>query len=352
MIDGPVYVQRIAAVLIESSVILVVGMAVAVLLLRGLVAVQQALQRRQLRRFRPLVDAALRGDPAALQQLAAIPIRHRLLIGRLLIEPLIDDRDPGRIASTRDIVRALSLIPVADGYLNSRLWWRRALALRAIGLIQATERTAALVAALDDPHPDVRAAALDALTDLRDPASIPAVVVRLHDRSLHRGRCAAALAALGSECEPFLADMASIDETHRFNYARALAICGTARSRPLLAEWTHDRRPDVCAAAFEGLAHVGLDEDAARLAIDALEREEVPVRAMAALALRGWRGPGDGAIRLARLLDDEWPVAVNAARSLRSMGLEGAVVLETCGARPGLAGELARQMLWQQDVRC
>src|SRR4029078_4553404 len=104
-------------------------------------------------------------DRAACHQRAAIRVRHCMLIGRLLIEPLIDDRDPGRIASTRDIVRALSLIPVADGYLNSRLWWRRALAPARGGVSQATERTAALVAALDDPHPDVRAAALDALTD-------------------------------------------------------------------------------------------------------------------------------------------------------------------------------------------
>jgi hypothetical protein len=111
--------------------------------------------------------------------------------------------------------------------------------------------------------------------------------------------------------------MASIDETHRFNYARALAICGTARSRPLLAEWTHDRRPDVCAAAFEGLAHVGLDEDAVRLAIDALDRE--------ALAF------GISVTLMAVLLSDMATRRYMRGRDLAL--LVAVVVLEHCGYR-------------------
>ena len=87
----------------------------------------------------------------------------------------------------------MSLFPIADRYLRSRLWWRRARALRALGLIQATDHTPQLVAALDDPHPDVRAAALDGLTDMHDLTALKAIVVRVHDTSLHRGRRGAAL---------------------------------------------------------------------------------------------------------------------------------------------------------------
>ena len=72
-----------------------------------------------------------------------------------------------------------------------------------------------------------------------------------------------------------------------------------------------------------------------------------PVRAMAAHALRGWQGPGDAPARLARHLDDTWAVAVQAARTLRSMGPAGVLELQAHASSPHLAGLLARQMLWQ-----
>ena len=256
-------------------------------------------------------------------ELLASPARHRLALAWLLIEPLIEDRDPERIARTRAIAQAMSVFELADRYLRSWLWWRRALALRALGLIQARDHTAQLVAALDDSHPDVRAAALDGLADMHDPAALPAIVVRLHDTSLHRGRRGAALKAFGSACEPFLLEMSEVDPANRLNYIHALAICGTARSRPVLCRWTRDPRIEVRAAAFEALAYVGLDDDAARVAIEGLESDDPPVRAMAAYALRGWQGPGDAAARLAPHLDDTWAVAVRAARTLQSMGPAG-----------------------------
>ena len=224
-----------------------------------------------------------------------------------------------------------------------------ALALRALGLTQVRGRTAAIINALDDPHPDVRAAALDALTDLKDPASLQAIVVRLHDASLHRGRRAAALEAFGRECEPFLLDLAAVDPTHRVNYARALALCGTTQSRPTLSVWAADANPHVRAAAFEALAHVGLDADAARLAIDALNRDEPAVRVMAARALGGWTGAGDAVPSLIRRLDDAWVVAVRAAESLRSIRPAGLAALTVCASRADLAGLLARQMLWEEQ---
>jgi HEAT repeat protein len=226
------------------------------------------------------------------------------------------------------------------------MWWRRALALRALGLLQARDHTAQIIAALDDTHPDVRAAALDALTDEQDPAALQAVVVRLHDMSLHRGRRGAALKAFGSDCEPFLLEWSEVDPENRLDYIHALAICGTARSRPALCRWTRDPRVLVRATAFEALAYVGLDDDAARVAIEGLESDEPSVRAMAAYALRGWQGPGDAAARLAPHLDDEWAVAVSAARTLQSMGPAGSVELQARSTRQDLGGLLARQMLW------
>ena len=347
MTDLLVEFERLSPQLVWMAVVTAVTMAAAVVVERAAFGVQQALSRHVTGRYRPLVDRALAGDETARGELLRSPARHRLAQARLLIEPLIEDRDPERIARTRAIAQSLSLFPIADRYLRSWLWWRRALALRALGLAQATEHTPQLIAALDDPHPDVRAAALDGLADMHDLTALQAIIVRVHDISLHRGRRGAAIKSFGSDCEPFLLEMSVVDSANRLNYIHALAICGTARSRPVLCRWTRDTRTDVRATAFEALAYVGLDDEAARVAIEGLESDDPQVRAMAAYALRGWQGPGDAAARLVKHLDDTWAVAVRAARSLRSMGPAGVAELQACASRPDLGGLLARQMLWQ-----
>jgi HEAT repeat protein len=327
-------------------------MLLAVILERAGFAAAAWHQRRIDRRYAGLVRRALGGEDEAIRALVASPKRHRLALAWLLVAPLIDDRDAARIAQTRVITQALSLVPMADRYLRSLWWWKRALGLRALGLTQVRDRTAVIIAALDDSHPDVRAAALDALTDLQDPASLQAIVVRLHDASLHRGRRAAALAAFGRQCEPFLLELAAVDPAHRVNYARALAICGSEQARATLCQWATDSSGVVCAAAFEALAHVGLDAGAARLAVQALDHDDASVRAMAARALQGWAAEADVIASLARRLDDTWLVAVQAAESLRSMRPAGLATLTAVAERPDLAGVLARQMLWEEQQQC
>ena len=343
---------RFATVVLWTSVAVAGAALVAVVSERAAVALIGIRQRRIERRYRPLIQRALAGDDAAAGVLAVSPGRHRPTVARLLVEPLIADRRPARIARTRVIADQLSLVALADRYLRSALWWRRALAMRALGLVQVRERTAAIIAALDDPRSQVRAAALDALTDMRDPAALPALIVRLHDPALHRGRRAAALTAFGSDSEPYLHELAKADVANLVNYARALGMCGTHQSRPVLAGWTRDPRPEVRAAAFGALARLGVDEVSAALAIEALDEDDALVRAMAAYALQGWTGDGNAANQLARHLDDVWPVAIRAARSLRAMGPGGLSELRANASRPDLAGVLARQMLWSGALEC
>jgi HEAT repeat protein len=343
--------DRLAPLMVWSALGFAVAMIAAVVFERALFAWQQRRSRYIAQRYGPLVHRALGGGEVARRQLSASPARHRFAIASLLITPLIEDRDPRRISRTRAIARALSVLPLADRYLSSRLWWRRALALRALGLIQASDHTHQLIAALDDAHPDVRAAALDGLTDMHDPAAVQALVLRLHDTSLHRGRRGAALKAFGSACEPSLLALSEADAAHRLNYTHALAICGSSRSRPVLCRWTRDVRVEVRAAAFEALAYVGLDAEAAGVAVEGLESADPPVRAMAAFALRGWQAPGVAAARLARHLDDTWTVAIRAARTLQTMGEAGRVELQARAAGSDLAGLLARQMLWHPGAR-
>lgn len=332
------------------------GLAVAAVMMAIMIAGRLALlwHERRLRRlnatYGPVIARALDGDAEALDVLVRSPPRYRLELARLLIFPLVDDRSPKRIAATRDIIRTMALIPLADRWLHSHRWWRRIAALQSFGLMQFAQRAPQLVAALDDSNGDVRSAALDALADLHDPATLKAVVVRLHDTTLHRGRRAAALAAFGSQCEGSLLDLAGVDAEHRVNYAKALAICGTARSRPALCEWMADTRAPVRAAALEAIARIGLDDRAASLAIAALDSRDVHERAMAAAALGGWTNPGEAPARLALHLGDQWPVAIRAARTLQSMGPAGWAELQANATRRDAAGALARQMLWETEA--
>ena len=343
--------ERAALWAVGAGAAIAAAMAAAVIVQRLALSADEARARYVKKHYGPLIDRALSRNAAALDALVHSPPRYRRALARLLLFPLVDDRRPHRIAATRTIVRALSLIDVADRWLRSRWWWRRVVALQVFGLIQFGDRAGQIVAALDDPNADVRNAALDALADMHDPATLPAIVVRLHDTSLQRGRRAAALAAFGSQCEGFLIELSRADPIHRLNYAKALGICGTGRSRPTLCAWTADRRPPVRAAALEALARVGLDDHAARAVIAALDSGDVAVRAMAARALRNWTGSGDVAARLAHHLDDEWPVALRAAQTLRSMGGAGRPALEAHAARTDLAGVLARQMLWEAEAQ-
>jgi len=334
------------------AVWLAASATLAVIVERALQGLRQVRQRRLEQRYTPIVRRALVGDAAAERALVGCPRRDRIDVATLLITPLIDDRDSWRITRTREIVTAMSLVAEASRFLDSRLWWRRALALRALGLLQSRDHTGRIVAALDDANIDVRAAALDALADLHDPASLPAVVVRLLDTTLPYGRRVNALSAFGAAAEPLLVELSTLDAAHHVAYARALSVCGTAASRQVLCEWTTDPSFEVRAAAFVALAHVGLDDRCVELAIRALDVDVPVVRAAAARALHGWAGAPDVASHLTRHLDDTWGVAVAAARTLQSMVPAGLEALRGCAPRSDLAGLLARQMLWEAHVAC
>ncbi len=129
--------KSVARLLLWVSVRLALAMTAIVVVERAVSALVRARRVHIEDRYGPLVRRALAGDDAAVGRLVAAPARHRLAVARLLIEPLIDDRDPARIARTRAIVGALSFIPIADRYLRSWLWWRRAVALRALGVLAA-----------------------------------------------------------------------------------------------------------------------------------------------------------------------------------------------------------------------
>ena len=343
-------IDQLAWVALSGGFIVAAVMALFVIGGRVFLAAHQRRLRRLERLYGAVIERALAGDRSALDVLVRSPSRYRLELARLLIFPLVADRNQQRIEATRHILSAMSLVAVADRWLHSRFWWRRVAAVHTFGLLRFADRAAELVAALDDEHKEVRNAALDALADLRDSSTLPAIVVRLQDASLSRGRRAAALAAFGSECEELLLELARVDVENRLHYAKALAISGTARSRPILCEWAADPRPAVRAAALGALGCIGLDDRAAAVVLAALDHGNVEERVAAAAALQGWVG-GDAPPHLAKRLDDAWPVAVRAARTLQSMGDAGQVELAALAAGTDQASVLARQMLWEVETR-
>lgn len=338
--------------LLILSTAIAAGMVLAVIAGRLSFGLSRWKQRRFAQRYAHTIERALQGDQEAIGVLAASPPRHRLPIAEALILPLISDRSPQRLTRTTVVLGAMDVRSEADRLLGSRLWWRRAVALRAFGLLQRRNRTPEIVAALDDENADVRGAALDALADLRDPAALQAIVVRLQDATLHRGRRLDALMAYGAEAESFVMDLASIDPDHRSHYCRALAVCGTVACRPTLYAWTREPSAELRAASLMALSHVGVDAEGAQIAAAALDSEAAEVRAAAAKALNGWNGAFDVTPMLARRLDDEWAVAVRCARSLQSIVPRGAEALLAVSRRQDLAGLLARQMLWELHPPC
>jgi HEAT repeat protein len=343
--------ESAAETLVAVSGALALSLALALVFERGAFAWWNARRSRLARVYRPLLTKALEGDDAARRLLAASPRRHRRLLAELLLFPMHDRRDRTLVDRARAVLDGLSMPALIDRYLESWCWWRRAMALRAAGFLKMRQYTPRLVAALDDGHAEIRAAALDGLADSEDPAALAAVVVRLHDETLHRGRRAAVLAAFGARCEPMLLDLAAVDAANRLLYARALAVTGTGAARPVLSSWIADARPAVRAGALDALGRTGLDAACAGAVVAALEDPEAPVRAAAARALGGAAEPAI-ADRVAAHLTDCWPVCADAARALRRMGAEGRLRLEQASGRDDLAGTLARQMLWEDAAQC
>ena len=118
MSDVIVNADRLASVILWTSAVLALATLVVVALERAAFALTESARLRFQHRYRPLIQRALAGDDDARRQLVDSPVRHRVKLARLLIEPLIADRNPERIVETRAIAEAMSLIPLAVAWLG------------------------------------------------------------------------------------------------------------------------------------------------------------------------------------------------------------------------------------------
>jgi HEAT repeat protein len=315
-------------------------------------AVRELRWRRRQRltaRYRPIVDVITQLGAAAeaLARLRRVPSLHLRIVESLLLAPLHASR--GAIVShVREAAAALGLVDRWIADLGHRRWWRRADGVRALGFVEEPSALPAILRALDDEHGEVRAAAVDAIGRLGDPRSIAALLAHLADGSRsQRARVVDALRSLGPGVTPALVEFGRVRPGCAPLAAEILGLIGTAGAIDPLLEWCVDPRGDVRAAALGALGSLGLDDRSHYFALRALGDADPQARAMAARALG--RGRRDDAVGyLAVRLDDEWLPAAQAAGALRQLGAAGLAALQARAGEENQAGDLARQMLWQQ----
>ena len=327
------------------------GLFVFLLARRGAEELAATRRQRLIVRYRPLIDALLT-TPApedAVARLQQAPPRHRGVIGRLMLAPL-GVATGTFVERLQAAARAVGLIDLWTRELGGRHWWMRANAARALGLLRHQAAIDGLIAALDDHHDEVRAAAVEALGMLGGPRAIAALVPRLSDESRHqRARVVEALRKLGEPVTPALVAYAHEHLGQSADPIEVLGLVGGPAAVEDLLRWCGDWRAPVRASALAALGSIGLDDRGYYYALRGLADDDAGVRAMAARALG--RGRQTEAVPyLADHLSDEWQVAAQAAAALRALGAPGLQALRSRITEPGHTGELARQMVWEQQT--
>jgi HEAT repeat protein len=286
---------------------------------------------------------------AGFTALATAPAAHRRVIGSLLLRPLAVTGGEV-VGPLREVAARLGLTDLWLADLQSRVWWSRAYAARAIGLIGESRGFESLIGALEDDHEEVRAAAVEGLGHLGDPQAITPLLRALSDSArFQRARVVEALGRLGLSVAPLLLEYVRQEPDDAVLAAEVLGMIGGAEAVGGLTAWAAADDPHLRAAAIGSLGAIGLDERTFYFALRALADPDPTVRAQAAQAL-GRTSREDAVPYLAPCLDDEWQVAAHAARALRGLGAAGITCLEARAQAEGLPGDLARQMLWEQRM--
>lgn len=341
---------------------LIVAGALFVVLLAGLV-IQRALRswfdRRQLileSRFQPLVDLVLGASETAADRARLIRFGRRspLLLGRMIVAPLLSFAG-GPVDLGASLAAEAGVADFWRKETKDRRWWRRAEAVRSLGVAGDRQSFAAFVGALDDTHEEVRAAGVEALGRLGDLRAVHELLKRLPEQSRHqRVRIVDSLRSLGPDGAPALLEFVR----HRpavlpFVTDLVPAICGAASAEDVVAFCDHGTAA-VRAAALSVLGTIGLDDTTFYFALKALSDDDAGVRAMAARAL-GRSGREDAAPYLGdRLQESDWTVAAESAKALLGLGAAGASILSTFADNSGgnsQAAALAKQMLWERQAR-
>jgi HEAT repeat protein len=238
---------------------------------------------------------------------------------------LIERVRPASAEERAALLGALREVGAIELLLRStqrRVPWRRALAIRALGLLGAEESVRILIERLSDRSRNVREAAVRALGRIGDPQALPA----LADLYARPGRVGAgivyeALLALGApSAAVFSEGLLSPDEAIRVTSCFGIAsLLEPEAARAALERMLDDPAAPVRGAACKTLGRVGgtrLPEGLAGASRD----EQRTVRRESVTALGSYDDPKAVQQLLAALEDRDRDVAVRAGESLVRLG--------------------------------
>lgn len=174
----------------------------------------------------------------------------------------IDAQDDARAEEAACAVGRLgeAVRPALEELLASgdrdRRWW----AVRALAAAGTPGAVTALIRALDDADPDIRACAVVGLSELQPVEAIEPLLARLSDPSAYVGRLAAdALARFGtSAVKPLIATLQEGDTSARAGAARALCALRPQEAIPALCLALDDPSAIVTYYAEEALERMGV----------------------------------------------------------------------------------------------
>ena len=282
-----------------------------------------------------------RVDRAELALLRSLPRRLQI---RLFTE-LVPSVGGSQRRQLSVLAREIGLAEAAERLCASSRWWKR---LRGVRLLTALGGGATVVPPLfRDPHPAVRAEAVEWAGDHPTPEVIERLVALLPDPSgVGSWVLRDSLLRIGAPAIPALA---ALLERHEGEEADAALDVATGLPDPRFAaaamRLTRDPLPGVRARAASLLGAIGGDESVGALE-GLLSDEDARVRAAAAAAV-GRLGHWPAAPAIARLLrDPAWVVRSQSALALRRLGSPGLLLLRRAlGDEDRFAADIARQVL-------
>ncbi len=310
---------------IRACAALFVGLLLVVLVNKAVREVRERHQRRRRAAFEPKLLAYIVAANGRLADHLPGPFGRweRRVVELLLLEHIRVLRGAARerVGAAFD---ELGFVDRELGGIRSRRWWRRVAAAEKLGRMRSRRALPDLVAALDDPSPEVRIRAAKALGAIGGLTAVQSLIGALRDTNRWSAlRIADLLAGVGSEAvEPVLEAFPGLPRAAR---VPAIDILGRLRSRravPLLRSLLRDRDADIRARAAHALGLIG--EAAATPDLMAALRDSAwPVRAMAAKGLGVIPGMTSLEVLSRALTDHEWWVRANAAEALRKKGESG-----------------------------
>lgn len=340
---------RNAVLFLAGAVIL---LCLMILLQRGLALLRGVRAGRREPILVRLIYDAVQSTPIDASRLVRLPRSDRKLVRSILLGLALDLRgETGEAIS--QLYRKLELHRRDLTRMKS---WRATVRARAaadLGLIQVPESTPALLKGLTDSDVRVRQAAVWAIGQMGEPASLQGLVRLLGDRNpLVARRCQEVLAERGREVATTILTYAETTASRAGRLA-AIELIGWLRlaaGANLLLGFMSDLDPEIRVKSVKAAAAIGdpvfVDSFQVRLS-DA----SWPVRCQAAKGLSLF-GDADSVPRLSQALRDrQWWVRFYAATALAEIGPAGEEALsEALEDSEPLVRDMARYLLERRQM--